>query len=194
VLPGTVQAIWDTVARGDSMKAVENSSGIGTYTVYQSLDNLFDNSADAQYSSRGNSSSGSNIYSGLNTGFYVTVGPCPSVLVAFIFTTSGNGAASDPITITIEGSNSTNLSVHEGWFSIYNGSSGLSNTLGRLTDGESEATNNIQTYKSYRFLVTSKRGLKSDVVSYNGVKLYGQYILGTTPSQSKFLYFTLSPQ
>jgi hypothetical protein len=172
------------------MNATGNSTGMGTYLVNDGPDNLFDNSSKTMYTSRGNSSDASKSYAGLNTGFYVTVGPCPSVLLGFFFTTTDSSVTFDPQTITIEGSDSVNLNIGTSWTLIYSGPTGLADVADRGSDGIYESIDNSNTYKSYRFLVTSKRGPNGQFVSYSEVKLYGRYIVGTTPSPGKSLHFS----
>ena len=185
-LPATAQAIWDAVAGGNSQNAVESSTGIGTYGVGQSPARLFDNSPSTAYTSRGNISNSNSPFAGLNTGFYVTVGPCLSVLLGFVFTTNTVNLARDPLAITIEASGGTsNLNLGTSWQVIYSGTSGLSPDPGRGLPGTFQSIPFIQGYQSYRILITSKRSNSSNSVSYSKVQLYGRYFTDTTPISGK---------
>ena len=186
MLPATIQAIWNAVAGGNSQNAYESSTGVGTYGMGQSPTGLFDNKPSTTYTSRGNISNSNSPLAGLNTGFYVTVGPCLSVLHGFVFTTYTGSSARDPLDITIEGSGSaSNLNLGTSWQLIYSGTSGLFPDPGRRLPGTLQSISFIQSYQSYRILVTSKRSNTSNSVSYGGVQFYGRYITDTTPMSGK---------
>ncbi|CAF3653074.1 unnamed protein product [Rotaria sp. Silwood1] len=174
VQSGSVQALWNTVAGGASTIATEDSTGVGTYAINQSPDNLFDNNTSTKYMSRGSSTSGTNVYAGLNTGFYVTIAQCQPTLVKFRFATAANASSPnrDPTNITVEGANCDTLVNCTTWSIIYAGSTGLENVLGRSTYGPFQNISSPHTFTSYRFLVTAKRNT-SDYVAYSEVELYG---------------------
>jgi hypothetical protein len=169
-----VQPLWNTVAGGISTIATANSSGVGTYFTGQGPDNLFDDNFNTKYTSRGNSSSGTNAIAGLNTGFYVTVAQCQPTLVQFRFATANNASsvARDPITVTVEGTNCNTLETCTNWTLLYNGTTGLDSFTNRSTYGPFETIPSPQTFTSYRFLITAKRN-SSDYVAYSEVELYG---------------------
>jgi hypothetical protein len=168
----TVEPVWDTTAGGISTIATQNSSGVGTYYINQPPENLFDNNTSTQYTTRGNSSAGSNNYAGINTGFYVTIAQCQPVLVMFRFATGTMNSTCDPITLTIEGTDCDDLSTCTNWSTIYTSTTGLENVLNRTTYGTFQYIPAPQVFSSYRFLVTSKRGM-GIFVSYSEVELYG---------------------
>ncbi|CAF3966201.1 unnamed protein product [Rotaria sp. Silwood2] len=171
---GSVEALWNTFAGGMSYIATENSSGAGTYYIGQGPTNLFDNKTTSKYTSRGNSSSGSNAIAGLNTGFHVTIARCQPTLSQFRFATGDTGAERDPIMITVEGTNCLTLINCTSWTLLYNDTSGLENVLDRSTYGSYKSIPSPQSFASYRFLVTSKRNATNSIfVSYSEVELYG---------------------
>ncbi|UJR32344.1 hypothetical protein I4U23_019807 [Adineta vaga] len=171
VLPDTVEALWDTVAGGNSTLAVRGT-GAGTYITSESIDNLFDGDLTTRYGSRGNSSSGNNWYAGINTGFYVTVAQCQPVLIGFRFGNAYNGTTREPLAITIEGTNCDDLLTCTNWTSMYSGTTGLDIAISSSSYGEYQPISNTNTYSSYRFLVTQKRN-RSSYVSYSEVQLFG---------------------
>ncbi|CAF1662992.1 unnamed protein product [Adineta ricciae] len=71
----------------------------------------------------------------------------------------------DPITMTIEGSNATNLTsltLGSSWTLLYNGSTGLTIPPGKYSLGVKQTlVNNSAAFRSYRFLVVSKRNAES---------------------------------
>jgi hypothetical protein len=105
VRSGTVYAVWNTFALGSNTLATAGSTGAGTYLVGQGPTNLFDNNFNTKYSSRGNSSTGTNSYAGLNTGFIMTIAECQPVLNGFRFGNAYNNSDREPLTVTIEGTN-----------------------------------------------------------------------------------------
>ena len=192
MVPGSIKSIWNTTAQKDSMEATEgNGSVAGTYLNNHSPNNVFDNSSATKYTSRGNSTGDYNFIAGLNTGFYVTVGPCPSILTGFIFTSASGDKTRDPLRITVEGNIGGDLTKGVNWKLIYNGSTGLENIASPPSDGLYQTIVNTETYTSYRFLVTLLRGPKSDSASYSEVKLYGTYVSGAATSSGKYLHFSL---
>jgi hypothetical protein len=189
----SVEPVWNTVAGGNNTNATEDGSS-ELLASFDGFWNLFFNlnwatffggfnlnngnwwygleSSWTGYISRSNSNYG-NAYAGLNSGFCLGLSSGPSVLHGFIFTTSNGDTNSDPLNITIEGTNDNNLNLGASWHLIYSGRCGLDSDPGRLADGTYQATSNSVAYKSYRILITSKRGSSSDCVSYGRVKLYG---------------------
>ncbi|CAF3462899.1 unnamed protein product [Rotaria sp. Silwood1] len=172
VQSGTIYGVWNTFAGGISTLATENSTGAGTYYTGQSPDNLFDGSLNTKYTSRGNSTSGTNTYAGLNTGFYLTIIQCQPVLIGFRFGNAYNFSEREPLTLTIEGTNCANLTTCVNWTLIYNGSTGLDTVTSSLAYGQYQSISNSNSYKTYRFLITDKRDL-SAYVSYSEVQLFG---------------------
>lgn len=174
VQSSSVQPLWNTVAGGSSTIAVAGTSGVGTYFTNQGPTNLFDNNTNTKYTSRGNSSSGSNSLAGLNTGFYLTVTQCQPTLVQFRLATASSGSSTsrDPTAMTVEGSNCTTLANCTSWQLLYSGPSGLENVLSRSTYGTFATLSSPQVFVNYRFLITAKRNI-SDYVAYSEIELYG---------------------
>jgi hypothetical protein len=114
---------------------------------------------------------------GLSTGFQLTARPYPALLTAIRVATGNGDMKSDPLTITIEGSNrpASDLFLGSSWTLIYNGSTGLSNVTARALFGSMQYLwNNSNWFSSYRVLVAAKRN-SSNAVEYGGVELYGYY-------------------
>jgi hypothetical protein len=112
---------------------------------------------------------------GVGTGFYVTPRASnASVAVALRFATANDRVARDPLGVTLEGTNATNLDLGSSWRLIYNGSTGISVTpiLSRLTYGIQQNFSNTVAYRSYRLLITAQRGT-DDAVQYSEVEIIG---------------------
>jgi hypothetical protein len=113
---------------------------------------------------------------GLNTGFYVTLAVQKFTLVAFQMATYKQSIERDPLIITIEGSNYDGvvLTLGMSWTLIYNGTTGLTNDPGRRNFGMLTlvASPVPIPFRSYRILVTSKRGI-SQAVSYSEFRMTG---------------------
>ena len=111
--------------------------------------------------------------SGTDTGFYVTPSISnASLVVALRFATGNDLEQRDPLTVTLEGTNSTSLDIGSSWTLIYNGSTGLESDPGRKRYGVQQSFTNTIRYASYRLLVTSKRGI-AYAVQYSEVQIIG---------------------
>ena len=154
--------------------ATENSTGAGTYFTGHFAKNLFDGKFTTRYTTRGNSSSGTNAIAGLNTGFHVTVAQCQPTLTTFRFATASGASppTRDPLKVTIEGTNCDSLFNCTSWTLLYNGTTGLDTVTNRSSYGSFETIPSPQAFTSYRFLITEKRS-NSDFVTYSEVELYG---------------------
>jgi hypothetical protein len=171
---GSVESLWNTVAGGNSFIATEAASGVGTYYTNQGATYLFDGLFTTKYTTRGNSSSGSNAIAGLNTGFHLTIAQCQPTLVQFRIATSSSNPERDPMTMTVEGTNCYNLTSCSTWTLLYNGTTGLDTTTARITFGAMQTIPSPQIFTGYRFLMTSKRNSTSSVfITYSEVELYG---------------------
>lgn len=109
---------------------------------------------------------------GVNTGFYLTLLQGSTFFRGLMVCTANVNSQRDPITITVEGSNSASaaLTLGSSWTLLYNGPSGLAVDPGRSTCGPIQYfTSNMGSYASYRFLVTAKRGADSST-SYSEIK------------------------
>jgi len=135
---------------------VSTGFGNGNYASNESPANLFDGNANTKYCIIVICESCTP-----DTGFYLTLERGSSLLEGFRIRTANDVPDRDPLTITIEGSNEDSSSLTSGssWVLIYNGVSGLSTDPGRLTWGPYKFFSNLITFSSYRFLVTTKRGV-----------------------------------
>jgi hypothetical protein len=171
MMVSTIGGVWDTIAGGQSKLAIPGT-GMGTYLAGQTPSNLSDNQLSTKYTSRGNSNGGNNSIAGLNTGFHVTVAQCQPILSGFSFGNAFPNSEREPVRVTVEGTNCTNLSNCASWTLIYTGSTGLDTAATTAAYGNFQMISNTISFKSYRFLVIQKRAISSHV-SYGEVKLYG---------------------
>ena len=114
---------------------------------------------------------------GVKTGFHVQLQRYLSSLEHITIRTGLNSSESDPLTITIEatGQYYSRLYIGTSWTLIYNGTTGLDVDPGRNVTGPAIYMAKNVTCRSFRFLVTSKRGT-SDAVQYGDIQLYGYSI------------------
>ena len=191
-MPGTVYAVYNTFAGGSNTLASASATiDVGIYRTADPPTNLFDGSLTSRFSSSGNSTGGSNYYAGLNTGFYVTLAQCNPVLIGFRFAYSYQYPERDPLTVTIEGTDCSDVELCTSWMLLYNGSTGLDTGSEVANYGDYQAITNSDIYKSYRFLVTSKRN-RSNYVTYNEVQLFGysnQTSTNSNTSSGLLLFF-----
>jgi hypothetical protein len=99
---------------------------------------------------------------GQNTGFFI-IPPTMNYTVAhgLLFATGNDAPNRDPLTVTLEGSNKTDinqLQMGSSWTLIYNGSTGITSDPGRFTYGTPQNFSNTIPSVSYRLLITSQRG------------------------------------
>ena len=109
---------------------------------------------------------------GVNTGLVLALAS-PAKANAVRFTTAGDMPGRDPLRITIEGSNDPKA-VDEGfsgWALLYDGSTGLENSLVRNVQGMTASFKNETAYKYYRVLVTRVRFGNADGVQYAEIDL-----------------------
>ena len=171
---GSMVALWNTVAGGMSTPATSGSAGQGTFGTSQGADKAFDSKLTTLFLSRGTTTGASDTVAGLKTGFYVTVAQCQPVLMGFIFGNANGYSSSDPLTVTVEGTNCADLTTCTGtnWTLLSNGSTGLDTVMGSGVYGYYQSLSNSMSYASYRFLITSKRGSSTEV-AYSEVQLFG---------------------
>ena len=103
---------------------------------------------------------------GANTGFYVTPQMANvSVVNGIRFATGNDYEARDPLTMTLEGTNSTALNTSSIWTLLYNGSTGIDavNAPNRTAYGVIQVFPNTVIYRSYRLLITSQRSYQDSV-------------------------------
>jgi hypothetical protein len=152
---------------------------LGIYSNYwppETPSDACDNNVNTFYTNFGPCNSSYNaIWCGVNTGFYRTPQRGPSLIIGLQICTRTNLPARDPITITFEGSNqpASALNLGSSWTLLYSGSSGLSTDPGRSACGIPQLfPSNSIWYTSYRFLVTSIRGIEK-AASYAEIQLIG---------------------
>ena len=115
---------------------------------------------------------------GIGTGFFVTPSISNATIArALLFATGNDSPNRDPITVTLEGSNASTITMlHQGssWTLIYNGSTGISQTIdpGRETYVIQQNFSNTTPYSSYRLLITSQRG-NDNSVQYSESRIIG---------------------
>jgi hypothetical protein len=169
---GSMVALWNTVAGGPRTAATPGGSGSGTYGSSQGADKLFDSKLTTVFLSRGTTTGASDTVAGVKTGFYVTVAQCQPVLMGFIFGNANGYSNSEPLTVTVEGTNCADLTTCTSWTLLYSGSTGLDMVTSSSAYGYYQSFVNSVSYASYRFLITSKRGASTEV-AYSEVQLFG---------------------
>ena len=174
-----IYGLWNTTAGDDSTLSTPGNAS-GNYNPEKTPQGIFDSDSTTVYTSYGSCARDNSTASatcGINTGFYVTLQSCPSLLIAFRFRTAYNFAECDPLVLTIEGSNRNSSELRSGtsWTLIYTGSTGLDVDPGRLELGDIQSlSNNALWFKNYRILVTQKRNI-SHAVQYADIELFGYY-------------------
>ncbi|CAF1558763.1 unnamed protein product [Adineta steineri] len=147
----------------------------GHYRPEHSPANACDGDTSTKYLSYGRCSDDKHaVECGSDTGFYLELKRGASLVTGLQICTANDRPERDPLTMSLEGSNQSgsNLTLGSSWTLIYNGPSGLQTNPGRLTCRIMQLTNNSIQYKSYRFLVSSKRGVENSV-QYSELKLFG---------------------
>ena len=108
---------------------------------------------------------------GIDTGYIVLPAISNKTIArAILFASANDFPERDPLTITLEGSNASNRTLlyqDSSWTLIYNGSTGINANMdpGRRVYGTQQNFFNTIPYRSYRLLVTSRRGA-ADSVQY----------------------------
>ena len=97
---------------------------------------------------------------GVGTGFYVTPNISDiSIATGLRFATANDAAGRDPLSVTLEGTNSTNLDLGSSWTLIYSGPTGINPTAdpGRMIFAPQQNFSNRIPFRSYRLLITAQR-------------------------------------
>jgi hypothetical protein len=133
-----------------------------------------------KYLNFGNNGSGSANLSqpGINTGFYVTPNISnASVACGLLFGVAADSPERDPITVTLEATNSTALNSSSSWTLIYSGPTGIDPVIvpNRSTYATLQVFSNTIAYQNYRLLVTSQREGYSNAVQYSEAQIMGYY-------------------
>jgi hypothetical protein len=153
--PGNpIAGVAATVGSSTSTLATVGSmQGVNSYPASapppSAIDNLF-----------GAANGGSKYQNFAETGAGFIVTPTAmSVLTGVDFSTGNDAPERDPLTITIEGTNSPNAAstLNSSWTLIYNGVTGLAMDPGRNAFGSQVSFPNQQSFTSYRVLVQSVR-------------------------------------
>ena len=168
----TIYGIWNTTVGGNSFSLTPGLS-FGNYPSSESPAMAFDGNITTKYTTFGFCTINNNtVNCGINTGFYFTPKRGSSLIVSLQFYAANDIPSRDPMTVTLEGSNSANSSLIYGssWTLIYSGPSGLAIDPGRYGAGQIQNFSNTVRYTSYRLLVTSIRSASS-AVQYSEVRL-----------------------
>ena len=172
-----VYGIWKTITGGNSRPS-SAGGGNGDYWPTEPPKAALDGNITTEYTNHGYSDDRLNITSGMYTGLYFTIHDGPFHLTRFRMATCRYSPVRDPMTITIEGSNKnpSELTHGKSWTLIYRGSSGLDKDTKPSTYGYIiSVANNSVSFRSYRPIVTSVRGIHNSV-SYSEFEMMGQYI------------------
>jgi hypothetical protein len=168
----TVNPIWNTRAGQDSTPSSPGGS-TGNYPSSEGPQNVFDGNPSSKLLQFGDQTISTG--QGLKTGFYFTNSQGPRVLVAFQFATGTGGSSRVPLAVTIEGSNSGTLTLGSSWTLICNNVlTGLLGITASATYGTYQTITNVNSYASYRVLVTNKQdnSSSSNSVEIGELELY----------------------
>jgi hypothetical protein len=175
-----------TITRaGDNIVGLYNTAAGGSTggknglfsTSAEYPDKAIDNLTSTKYFNYGMGGGSNTVINapGVGTGFYVTPAISnTSVAISLCFATGNDRPNRDPITVTLEGSNSNALDNGSSWTLIYSGPTGISATIdpGRMQYVPQQNFSNIIAYQSYRLLVTSQRGPEW-AVQYSEAEIIG---------------------
>ena len=164
----TVIPLKQTVKGKPSTLAVTGEFG-GEGDV-ELVGSVIDGNLDTKYFNKGEDSTAR--FPGVNTGFLITPKAGAKTVTAIQFATANDSEERDPVSITIEGSNSDNPAAAQGgdFTLIYSGPTGLMGSFDRNHWGQVVTFTNAQSYKSYRVLITALRG-EATGTQYSEVKL-----------------------
>jgi len=191
-----VVAAGDVTASGDPIvgvaatlgNAISTASTVGTtegqnnYPAAEGPTNVIDDISSSKYLN----------FAETGVGF-ITTPSTATVITGVHFDTANDSPERDPLTISIEGTNSPNATttLNSSWTTIYNGASGLSTDPGRESAGSVIAFSNTNSYTSYRVLVQSVR----DAPAANSMQFAEIRLIGTTfvpPTPQTFVVNSLA--
>ncbi|CAF1358632.1 unnamed protein product [Adineta ricciae] len=159
----TVYAIWNTTVGGDSLSAYSGYYS-GSYWPSDPAKNVFDGNLTTDFTSHGVCNYALvSLICGQNTGFYFTPRSGSMIVIGFRLGTNNYDSSRDPLTVTVEGSNSNEsaFTLGSSWTLIYNGSSGLLSSTNHGQWGTIQVLSGpFVRFSSFRFLVTTKRGVQ----------------------------------
>ena len=169
----TPRPMCPITATGDFIKGVYNTLAGGPtggyedrYSPYNEVPpNAIDGDVNSKYLNYGTTAvMNDNLTNpGNGTGFFVTPNAGISLANGVLFATGGDYPERDPLTMTLEGTNSTNLNSSSIWTLLYTGSTGLETTLARQANGTIRTFPNSLTFRSYRLLIITQRGIQDSV-------------------------------
>ncbi|CAF1163166.1 unnamed protein product [Adineta ricciae] len=168
----TIVGLYNTTAGGSTGGKNGLYSGPSETPIY-----AIDGSTSTKYFNYG-VTGGSNTTAnapGIGTGFYITPSISnASIAVGLLFATANDRPNRDPLSVSLEGTNSDACDSGSSWTLLYNGSTGINVTSepDRMTYGIQQNFSNTTPYKSYRLLITSKRG-PDDAVQYSEAHIIG---------------------
>jgi hypothetical protein len=158
---------------GDSLASTPGVN-VGNYPSDQPAAQACDRNISTKYLNFGQCNEG-NIAAmcGLNTGFYLELQQGALLVTGLQICTGNDFPERDPFQVSLEGSNAsgTALTLGTSWTLIYRGNSGLEPDPSRDACGLVQSFGNSIQYKSYRFLVSAKRGWASSV-QYSELQLF----------------------
>jgi len=172
---------------GDEIIGLYNTTAgasTGTFDdLYSNTEELpkfaMDNLTTTKYFNYGRKNDSINVLYTPGTGAGFVVIPAisnSSVACGLLFATANDWSDRDPITVTLEGSNIFNMTVLRSgtnWTLIYNGSTGISAVLNRMTYGVQQTFKNEKQFASYRLLISEVRGNRTDAVQYSEARIIG---------------------
>jgi hypothetical protein len=170
--------IWNATAGGNSLIVTLGPSNGQYPNAAEGPSSAHDYDVSTKYNSYGSANvSQTSPNAGIGTGFYVTMAVGACVATGIQFATGNDAPERDPITMTLEGSNVANtslLSIGSSWTLIYNGSTGISDTIvpSRTTYVEVQNFTNTARFTSYRFIMTSQRSVSTNL-QYSEAHLLG---------------------
>jgi len=131
-----------------------------------------------------------------NCGFIVTPQPAGSLVTGFQIRSANDAPERDPLTVTLEGTDDLNATttLNSTWTQIYSGVSGLAVDPGRTSLGAQINFTNVNSFKSYRFLVASVRnGATANSTQLTELELIGFSLSPANVSGTKTVSGTFSP-
>ena len=160
-------------ATGDFIKGVYNTfaggptGGFeGRYSPYNEVPpNAIDGDVNSKYLNYGTRAviNSQLTNAGKDSGFFVRPTAGISLANGVLFSTGDDWPERDPLTMTLEGTNATNLNSSSIWTLLYTGPTGLETTLGRKANGTIQTFPNSLTFKSYRLLILTQRDIQDSV-------------------------------
>ncbi len=172
-IDGSIKAVHNTKVGGDSLASTPGVNSVN-YPLHQSAAQACDRNISTKYLNFGQCAEATKADTcGLNTGFYLELRQGALLVTGLQICTGDDSPERDPFQVSLEGSNAsgTALTLGTSWTLIYRGNSGLEPDPSRDACGLVQSFGNSIQYKSYRFLVSAKRGWASSV-QYSELQLF----------------------